>query len=295
MNPTLRRMLISGLHDGSVVPYLGPGVLTDVKHGKTGLPMPATSEQLILAMNGGKPMAPKLMYEFSRAAMNIELKRGRTAVTRFLNATYADREWTPAAAHTWLKSLKPDYVIDINRDTQLLDQHAGVAHTLILGCARIGGTDYRFKCYACDGMTYTPVTAEAADPRLPILFKPMGCPVPEPSYIASDADYVDYITELMGGFAIPAFVKAHRRGKRYLLLGLRLDRDTERMVLADLVHDASVSPHGWAMIVSPTAKERRFLDRLGFELIEEDWRSLIDPSTPAPDAGIPLSLPGRAP
>ena len=123
----------------------------------------------------------------------------------------------------------------------------------------------------------------------------MGCPVPEPSYIASDADYVDYITELMGGFAIPAFVKAHRRGKRYLLLGLRLDRDTERMVLADLVHDASVSPRGWAMIVSPTAKERRFLDRLGFELIEEDWRSLIDPSTPAPDAGIPLSLPGRAP
>ena len=118
MNPTLRNTLISGLHDGSVVPYLGPGVLADVTHGKTGLPMPATSEQLILAMNGGKPMAPKLMYEFSRAAMNIELKRGRTAVTRFLNATYADREWTPAAAHEWLKSLNPGYVIDINRDTQ---------------------------------------------------------------------------------------------------------------------------------------------------------------------------------
>ena len=43
MNPTLRRMLISGLQDGSVVPYLGPGVLTEVKQGKTGLPMPATS------------------------------------------------------------------------------------------------------------------------------------------------------------------------------------------------------------------------------------------------------------
>ena len=39
------------------------------------------------------------------------------------------------------------------------------------------------------------------------------------------------MTELMGGFAIPRFLKVQRRGKRYLLLGLRLNRDTERIVL----------------------------------------------------------------
>ena len=276
MDATLRTTLLTGLQDGSIVPYLGPGVLADVVHGKTGAPMPATSEQLILAMNGGKPMAPKLMYEFSRAAMNIELKRGRSTITRFLSTTYDDANWTRSRLHEWLKALRPAYVIDINRDTQLLDSHADVPHTLIVGCARIGGTDYRFKLYSYDGTAYSPALPEAIDPRQPILFKPMGCPRPQPSYIASDADYVDYITELMGGFSVPSFVKKIRPGKRYLLLGMRLNRDTERMVLSDLIHNAASSPAGWAMIPNPTAKEQRFLDRSGIELIEEDGLTLLE-------------------
>jgi hypothetical protein len=90
----------SGLADGSIVPYLGPGVLADVHSELDGRSIPATSEQLILAMNGGRPMAPKLMYEFPRAAMNVELKRGRSAVTRFLDSTYGDTRWTRARCTT---------------------------------------------------------------------------------------------------------------------------------------------------------------------------------------------------
>ena len=37
--------------------------------------IPADSESLIYAMNDGKPMAPRLMYEFPRAAMNLENKK----------------------------------------------------------------------------------------------------------------------------------------------------------------------------------------------------------------------------
>lgn len=95
------------------------------------------------------------------------------------------------------------------------------------------GTGYRFKLYAHDGDSYIEIDPAQADPSLPILFKPMGAPLPKSGYIASDADYVDYITELMGGFAVPGFVKAKRKGKRYLLLGMRLDRDSERMVFPD--------------------------------------------------------------
>ena len=269
----LRQQLLAGLHDGSIVPYLGPGVLADVRAVADGRPMPATSDELILAMNGGRPVAPKLMYEFSRAAMNVELKRGRSAVTRFLDATYS-AAWSRAAVHDWLKAIRPPYVIDINRDSQLLDSYAGVAHTLILGCARIGGTEFRFKLYAYDGAAYNAIAPEQAAEGLPVLFKPMGAPRPASSYIASDADYVDYITELMGGFAVPAFVKQIRQGKRYLLMGLRLTRDTERMVLADLIYGAG-SPAGWALIENPTEKERRFCRRLGLEIIEADVAELV--------------------
>jgi len=274
MDSLLRTCIVSGLMDGSVVPYLGPGVLADVVSTTTGAPIPATSEQLILALNGGKPMAPKLMYEFPRAAMNIELKRGRAAITRFLNTTYSETVWTRSALHDWLQSIRPSYVIDINRDTQLLDSYAGIPHLLILGCARITGNAYRFNLYASDGVNYTAITPDQADVNLPVLFKPMGAPRPEPSYIASDADYVDFITELMGGFAIPSFVKMYRPQKRYLLLGMRLNRDTERMVLSDLIY-SSAKPAGWALIANANDKERRFLDRLGIELIEADYQELF--------------------
>ena len=267
MTPELRQHLLAGLRDGSIVPYLGPGVLADVRNAASGAPIPADSDSLILAMNDGKPMAPKLMYEFPRAAMNVELKRGRTTVTRFLNRTYGETAWTRGAVHDWLKAISPHYVIDINRDTQLQDSYAGVPHNLVVGIARIGGTDFRYKVWRWDGQAYA--RAEAVDPALPILFKPMGTPRPEGVYIASDADYVDFITELMGGFSIPPEIKALRQGKRYLLMGLRLNRDTERMVLADMIY-AAAEPSGWAFIAAPTDKERRFCRKVGLEIIEGD-------------------------
>jgi len=272
MTPELREKLLAGLKDGSIVPYLGPGVLADVKNAATGAPIPADSDSLIYAMNDGKPMAAKLMYEFPRAAMNVELKRGRSAVTRFLNRTYGETAWTRGAVHDWIKGIAPHYVIDINRDTQLQDSYAGVPHNLIVGIARLGGTDFRYKLYFWDGVAYQ--KTEVINPALPILYKPMGTPKPEANYIASDADYVDFITELMGGFSIPPEVKELRKGKQYLLMGLRLNRDTERMVMSDIIY-AAAEPAGWVLIQNPSDKERRFCKKQKLELIEADVFDLI--------------------
>lgn len=266
--------IINGLRKNTVIPYLGPGVLYDVKSKLNGMPIPANSESLILAMNGGKPMAPKLMYEFPRAAMNQELKRGRSFVSQFLDKTYRDSKWSKAAFHTWLSELQPSYVIDINRDTQLQDCYTDRKHTLIVGLARITGTDFRFKIYQYDGQNYLEISQELIDPQLPILFKPMGTPRPESNYIASDADYVDYITELMGGFGIPSFLKEYRKGKKYLLIGLPLNRDSERMVMNDITYDAD-EHRGWFLRKQPTDKERRFATRIGFELIEAECEDFL--------------------
>jgi len=272
MTPELREKLLAGLKDGSIVPYLGPGVLADVKNVATGAPIPADSDSLIYAMNDGKPMAPKLMYEFPRAAMNVELKRGRSAVTKFLNRTYGETAWTRGAVHDWLKGIAPHYVIDINRDTQLQDSYANVPHNLIVGIARLGGTDFRYKLYFWDDVAYQ--KTEVINAALPILYKPMGTPKPEANYIASDADYVDFITELMGGFSIPPEVKELRKGKQYLFMGLRLNRDTERMVMSDVIY-AAAEPAGWVLIQNPTDKERRFCKKQKLELIEADVFDLI--------------------
>jgi hypothetical protein len=225
-------------------------------------------------MNNGKPMAPKLMYEFPRAAMNQELKKGRNFLGQFLTKLYGETEYTRAAVHDWLAEWKPAYVIDINRDTQLQDSYADVEHTLLVGVARITASQFRFRIYHFDGSTYFEIPQEQVDPRLPILFKPMGTPKPEANYIASDADYVDYITELMGGFAIPDFLKEYRKGKQYLFIGVPLNRDSERMVMSDIVYGAA-EHKGWVLNKNPTAKEQRYCKKIGLEIIDAGVEELL--------------------
>ncbi|GAB1257728.1 SIR2 family protein [Aurantivibrio plasticivorans] len=269
--------IVSGLKSGKIVPYIGPGALAGVTNRADGTPIPADSESLILAMNNGTPMAPKLMYEFPRAAMNLELKKGRKFVERFLTTTYGEKQYTASKLHDWLASLGLPYIIDINRDTQFQDYYQDRAHNLVLGVARISGTDYRFRIFQFTDGQYEEIDVENADPGLPILFKPMGSPRPEPTFIASDADYVDYITELMGGFSIPYFMKDYRKERQYLFLGINMTRDTERMVLSDIIYAAD-KPTGWALIPNPTEKELRFCKKKGIEVIDADWDSLISGS-----------------
>jgi hypothetical protein len=266
--------ILNGLYENKVVPYLGSGVLFDATNKLTGAAMPADSDSLILAMNNGKPMAPKLMYEFPRAAMNQELKKGRNFLGQFLTKLYAETEWTRASVHNWLAEWKPAYVIDINRDTQLQDSYADVEHTLIVGLARMAANEFRFKLYHYDGSDYFEISQEQVNPKLPILFKPMGTPKPEANYVASDADYVDYITELMGGFAIPDFLKEYRKGKQYLFIGLPLNRDSERMVMSDIVYGAA-EKKGWVLNKNPTAKEQRFCKKIGLEIVNADVEDLL--------------------
>lgn len=269
MSTSSLQSIISKIKSGTVVPYLGPGALDGSQNRETGESIPADSDSLILAINNGKPMAPRLMYEFPRAAMDMELKRGRTAVNRSLDMIYREQTWTRSAIHDWIAALKPPYVIDINRDTQLQDSYAGVPHTLVRGVARIGGTDYRFRIHHYDGEKYSAeeIPQEEVDTSLPVLFKPMGSPIPDSNYIASDADYVDYITELMGGFAIPSFLKQYRQGKQYLFLGVPMTRDTERMVLSDMIYAAG-EPAGWVINANPNDKEKRFCERKNLEIID---------------------------
>ncbi|VAX12353.1 hypothetical protein MNBD_GAMMA24-1219 [hydrothermal vent metagenome] len=266
--------IIAGIKTGQIVPYLGAGALKDVVEIGGAETIPADSDSLILAMNGGQPMAPRLMYEFPRAAMNMEHKKGRNFVNKFLHETYAKRNWSRARMHDWLAVIKPAYVIDINRDTQLQDSYADTPHTLIRGISRIGGTNYRFFIHHYDGESYQEIEQDKVDTSLPVLFKPMGSPLPDSTFIASDADYVDYITELMGGFAIPDFLKRYRQGKQYLFLGMYLTRDTERMVLSDMIYAAD-DPAGWALIPEPSRKEKRFCERKGITIINADINDLL--------------------
>ncbi len=258
--------IIEGLQAGAIVPYLGPGVLSDVTSAD-GQPIPGEGEALLAALTAGRPLNQRLMSEFSRAAMHLELSKGRQFLTNFLTKTYGGSPCVGGAVHEWLASLPLSYVIDTNRDVRLQDLWIDRPHTLVVGIARLTASWFRYLIWESDGSVYREIAPEAVNPQLPILFKPLGTPRPRPTFVASDADYVDYITELMGGFAIPNFLKQLRLGKQYVIIGLRLTRDTQRMILSDVILDAG-SPAGWALVSEPTAKERRYCASKDLEIIE---------------------------
>ena len=84
------------------------------------------------------------------------------------------------------------------------------------------------------------------------------------------------------------FIKARRPALRYLLMGLPLSRDTERMVLADLSYREG--ERGYALLPRPTARERRFLARIGFRIIEAGVEDLLAGS----DSRVPSSGPKQS-
>ncbi|HHH72607.1 MAG TPA: hypothetical protein ENL04_02115, partial [Sulfuricurvum sp.] len=159
-------------------------------------------------------------------------------------------------------------IIDTNRDSKLQELLAYEPHILIIGKSRILDNDYRYEIFEYDveNKKYFQVEEEALDDAQKILFKPMGSPLPEPSFVISDADYVDWLTEAMGGFAVPSVLKTYRKTKKYLFLGTYFDRDTDRMVANELTMDLE----GGYVITDKELgkKEKKFVDKHNLEVIE---------------------------
>jgi hypothetical protein len=47
------------------------------------------------------------------------------------------------------------------------------------------------------------------------------------------------------------------------------------MVMSDIIYSAATGPAGWALIENPTAKEKRFLAKMGIEIVEGSVAELI--------------------
>ncbi len=223
------------IKSGNVVPFLGMGVFKETKTAD-GEQIPFDSDSMILSLNGGRAMSPRLMYEYSRAAMSLEQRKGRPFIEQMTNHIFTAKPYPMPEVYTWLKTLMPHYVVDLNLDDSLLKIYAEVDHFLITGVSRIMAGYDRFLVYSYTAATkaYHRIEKEMLNPLLPILFKPLGCTVPEKNFIISDADFVDWLTEAMGGYALPPFLKTFKNDKSYLFLGIDFDRDTYRMVANEI-------------------------------------------------------------
>jgi hypothetical protein len=262
------------IRNQSTVPYFGLGIFEGVMT-KEGEAMPYDSDSLILKMNNGREMSPRLMFEYSRAAMHLEQRRGVDYIQQLTNHIFSKPfEATPLQKS--IVDMSPRYIIDTNRDSKFQELLAFTPHYVVIGKARIVGNDYRFEVFEYDveNKKYFLVEEEALGDDKIVLFKPMGSTLPEPSFVISDADYVDWLTEAMGGFAVPPTLKSYRKTKKYLFLGTFFDRDTDRMVANELTLDLE----GGYVITDKELgkKEKKFIEKHNLEVINMSLTQFID-------------------
>ncbi len=268
--------LIEKLKDGTLVPFLGMGVFED-STAKDGTKLPFDSDSMILALNNGRAMSPRLMYEYSRAAMSLEQRKGREFIVQMTNHIFSSKEYDLPKVYTWLKEFKPKYVIDTNLDDSLQKVYSDENHFLITGVSRITADYDRFIIYKFDVSknAYERIEKEALTLDLPILFKPMGSTKPEMNFIISDADFVDWLTEAMGGFAMPPILKEFRKDKEYLFMGVDFSKDTFRMVANEITIDLK---GGVTIFNKPelTKKEDKFIKTHNLENLNLSLNEFIN-------------------
>ena len=261
------------LRNQTTVPYFGLGIFKGVKT-KDGEDMPYDSDSMILRMNNNRPMSQRLMFEYSRAAMHLEERRGVQYLTQLINSIYA-QDFEPTPLQKMIVDMLPRYIIDTNRDSKIQDLLAYEPHCLILGKSRIMADKNRYETYEYDveNKKYFLVEDDVLDDAKKIIFKPMGSTLPEPTFVISDADYVDWLTEAMGGFALPPILKTYRKTKKYLFLGTSFDRDTDRMVANELTMDLE----GGYVITDKELgkKEKKFIEKHNLQVIDMSLEDFI--------------------
>ena len=267
--------IVEDLKSGALVPFLGMGVFKEVI-AKDGSTLPFDSDSMVLALNNGRAMSPRLMYEYSRAAMSLEQRKGREFIVQMTNHIYSSKEYEVPLVYTFLKEIQPPYMIDTNMDDSACKVYEDVPHFMITGVSRVMGGYDRFIIYLYDVDTkqYNIVEKEKLNADIPILFKPMGSTVPAMDFIVSDADFVDWLTEAMGGYALPPFLKQYKQEKSYLFLGVDFGRDTFRMV----ANEITLGLKG-GIVVEPkealSKKEQSFIEKHDLKVHREEINDFI--------------------
>jgi hypothetical protein len=267
--------IVEDLKSGALVPFLGMGVFKEVI-AKDGSTLPFDSDSMVLALNNGRAMSPRLMYEYSRAAMSLEQRKGREFIVQMTNHIYSSKEYEVPLVYTFLKEIQPPYMIDTNMDDSACKVYEDVPHFMITGVSRVMGGYDRFVIYLYDVDTkqYNIVEKEKLGADIPILLKPMGSTVPAMDFIVSDADFVDWLTEAMGGYALPPFLKQYKQEKSYLFLGVDFGRDTFRMVANEITLGLKDG-----IVVEPkealTKKEQSFIEKHDLKVHRDEINDFI--------------------
>ena len=249
----------AGLAAGTLVPYLGPGLLAlcDPQ------PVPAEPAALAAVLTAKTSVPGKIKHRLTQAAQFIEnFKHRKTLVSGMNEAFKAQAQ--PSPLHRWLAALPSPFIVASWYDDTLrsaLQSRSDWAEVQGLSQSEHFGTWTGW--YAPDGSPLADPPAEVKT----VLYKPWGGHAPAGNYLVSGSDYVEVLTEIDIQTPIPALVQARRATLGFVFLGCRFNDQLPR-AFARQIMKRSAGPHYAVMAEEPTRMECRFFEEQGITLVQ---------------------------
>lgn len=250
--------MIDGLQDGTLAPYLGPGLLALCE----GATPPADPPALAAVLAARTSVPGKIRNRLTAAAQFIENFKHRKTLVAHMNAAYAQPA-APAPLHRWLAALPAPLIVDAWYDDTL----RGVLAASRSDWAEVQGLSQSEHFGTWCGW-YDAQGALSPDPvaAATVLYKPWGGHAPAANYLVSDSDFVEVLTEIDIQTPIPALVQQRRASLGFVFLGCRFNDQLPR-AFARQIMKRSAGPHYAVLPDAPTRMEARFLAEQGITRI----------------------------
>ena len=244
---------------GTRVAYLGPEVSA-----LSGGAAPTTPAALC-AMIEAEVRAPRRAQgNLWSVAQYVESRKFRATLDDIMRRAFGAPPDRPNPIHDWIARSAPPMVVDTWYDDGLLRAFGNRDWGLAQGVSRNGEwIDIFTRAYDKAGQE-----VPQADPGWKTLvYKPHGMARPGSSYLLSDSDYVEVLTEIDIQRPIPQEVQRRRTGRPFLFVGCRFD-DQMLRIFARQIAKRSAEGHIAVMPGALTRMEQKFIDELGITRLD---------------------------
>lgn len=224
--------LENSLRAGTLIPYLGPGVLSLTPEYK----VPSTPEALVALLTAKVTVPHKIRGRLTQAAQFIENFKHRKTLLDQMNAAFLAPP-IPSEFHRWLAAQGFPLIVDTWYDEAMASalQGAGVKWGEVQALSQSEHFGTWTGWYDSNGSA---VAGHSQDWQT-VLYKPIGGSAPAANYLVSDTDYVEVLTEIDIQTPIPTDVQSLRVGKNFLFIGCRFNDQLTRSFARQIMKRSS--------------------------------------------------------
>jgi hypothetical protein len=255
----LLNVIHTGLVNGRVIPYVGPGVLNLAD---APAPLPATGSALVTKLTAKASVPHKIRNNLTAAAQFIENFKHRKSVVASMKEAFSPPT-APTALHRHLASL-PSLPLWVHAWYDNLPQQAlneqGRPWGMVQGVSQSEHYGQWVHYFDADGSRRADLDASSVAGVWPtLLYQPLGSWSPAANFLVSDSDFVEVLTEIDIQTPIPKIVQQLRSGRSFLFLGCRFNTQLER-IFAQQIIKRSADRHYAVLPEEATKNESRFLE-----------------------------------